>query len=106
MLYVLLNQQLYQEQRHNGGLFISKIAMVTIVSVSTIHFIHFSQVQDVTSNLMIVMQTIYQDLRSIQSPKYSVSKMWGLEINLHLIGLIGIFIVDFMDQIHILNQDK
>ncbi len=108
MPYVLLCQQ-HQDMR-NSLHFISKTLLEIIVSTSTMVFIIFNLDKDVTNNLTIVMHKLIQGVLSqiLNSPliyrwKYPASKMQ--ELNLQLVGLIGTLNVNFMDQIHISNQD-
>ena len=115
MPHVLLSQQ-HRELQNSLQLY-SKTPLEIIVSISTIVFIIFNLAKDATSNLMIVMLkfiiatmvhqvVLYQLLDSllIQLQKHPVSKMQ--ELNLQLVGLIGSFNANFMDQIKIFSQES
>ena len=115
MLFVLPSQ--YHQEQQNSLYLHLKTLLEIIVSISTIVFIIFNLVKDATSNLMIVMLkfiiatmvhqvVLYQLLDSllIQLQKHPVSKMQ--ELNLQLVGLIGSFNANFMDQIKIFSQES
>ncbi len=107
--HVLLSQQDHN-MRNNLHLH-SKTTLEIIVRTSTMVFIIFNLDKDVTNNLTIVRHKQHQevllqilDLPLIQRQKHPASKMQ--ELNLQLVTLVGSYNVNFMDRIHISNQDR
>ncbi len=109
MPHVPLSQQRYQFR--NSIHFTSKAPLEIIVPTSTMVFIISYLDKGATNNLMIVMRKLQQGvlLQILDSPliqwrKHPASKME--ELNLHLVLLYGTYSVNFMDQIHISDQEK
>ncbi len=109
-LHVLLSQQEYKNKQNNLH-FSSKTPLAIIVRTSTLVFIISNLDKGVTNNLTIVMRKLHQgvllqilDSLLIQRRKHCASKMQ--ELNLQLLRLFGTLNVNFMDQIHIFNQEQ